>query len=111
MDDRNNNGKTDPGTHGASYMGADSTPDTNTNLDPSAPGGPQTAADREAAGEVTEQHAQGGLAGGLAATPDPTRQNDNSGMLQPGLTARDEDADGADIIGQSGNDRNDPRSP
>ncbi|MCP2015127.1 hypothetical protein L1280_002288 [Deinococcus sp. HSC-46F16] len=108
MDDRNN-GKTDTGTHGASYMGADSAPDTNTNLDPSVAGGPQTGADREAAEDVADQYAQGSLSGGLAATPDPTRQNDNSGMLQPGLTPRDEDADGADVIGQSGDDRNDER--
>ncbi|MDL2343695.1 hypothetical protein QOL99_05960 [Deinococcus sp. MIMF12] len=114
MDDRNSTNDTtnnntgdkiDTGTHGASYMGADNAPDTNTNLDSTVPGGPQTGADRAAAGDVTDQHAQQSLADGMAATPDPARQTDNSGMLQPGLTTRDEAADGADVIGQSGNDR------
>lgn len=96
-------GKTPHG--GASYMGATpESPDANTNLDPSLTTGPQTAADRDAMQTV---HDQGTEAGGMpdAALPDPMRQNDNSGMLNP--TGEGEDAS---IIGASGNDRNDERT-
>lgn len=80
----------------ASYMGATpESPDANTNLDPNLSTGPQTAADRAAMRTV---HEQGTEAGGM---PDPARQSDNSGMVRPTGDTGD-----ADIIGASGNDRN-----
>ncbi|GAA5535120.1 hypothetical protein [Deinococcus aluminii] len=86
----------------ASYMGAGGdTPDANTNLDPSLQGG-TTRADRQATRHIEQQHAEtGGLPSGLEDLPDPARQMDNSGMLNPTGEGRD-----ANIIGASGEDRN-----
>ncbi|EYB69354.1 hypothetical protein DEIPH_ctg008orf0077 [Deinococcus phoenicis] len=93
----------------ASYMGGEGqTPDANTNLDPNLQGG-STGADRQAARTIEQQHTQrGGLPAGLDAQSDPARQMDNSGMLDPkGEGARADD--GAEIIGESGDDRNEQR--
>lgn len=89
----------------ASYMGATpDAPDTNTNLSPAVQGGPVTDADQQATQTVEDQHAEGGLPAALEDQPDPARQMDNSGMLDP-----TGEGDGADIIGASGDDRNEDR--
>ncbi|WP_034386273.1 hypothetical protein [Deinococcus sp. YIM 77859] len=89
----------------ASYMGATpNTPDTNSNLDVSQQGG-TTPADRRATQEIVEQHAEsGGLSSGMTGQSDPARQMDNSGMLRPAGQGQD-----ADLIGASGDDRNEER--
>lgn len=89
-------GNSGDSSDGASYMGSTpEAPDANTNLDPNLTTGPQTEADRAAMQTV---HEQGTEAGGM---PDPARQSDNSGMASPTGDTAD-----ADIIGASGNDRN-----
>lgn len=90
--------KSPPTADPASYMGATpEAPDTNTNLDSAVPGGPATAADQQATDTIEEQHGEGGG----QTPPDPARQMDNSGLLNP--TGQ---GDGASIIGASGDDRN-----
>lgn len=86
----------------ASYMGATpAAPDANTNLNADLPTGPQTDADRQAAGEVRAQHADRGLPAGTQDQQDSARQMDNSGLLGPDGTGPD-----ADRMGASGEDRN-----
>ena len=90
-----------------SYMGAgDNAPDANTNLDPSLPGGPATEADRNATEAVEDSHAGSGQSGALpeGGQSDPARQMDNSGMVSPSGEGQD-----AEIIGASGDDRNENR--
>ncbi|WP_102125593.1 hypothetical protein [Deinococcus planocerae] len=101
MDERNKGA----GETNESYMGAgDNAPDANTNLDASMPGGPATQADQNATETIEDQHQGSGQSGALPADgqSDPARQMDNSGMVNPTGEGRD-----ADIIGASGNDRND----
>ncbi|BDP43122.1 hypothetical protein DAETH_30910 [Deinococcus aetherius] len=103
MDERNKGS----GATNESYMGAgDNAPDANTNLDPSLPGGPATQADRNATQAVEDRYAGSGQSGALPADgqSDPARQMDNSGMLSPGGEGHE-----ADIIGASGDDRNENR--
>lgn len=105
MDDRRRGDSERGGGETASYMGATpDTPDTNSNLDPSQQSG-TTPADQQATQDIEAQHAgRGGLAQGTANQSDPARQMDNSGMLRPTGEGQD-----ADIIGASGDDRNDDR--
>lgn len=105
MDERNKGA----GATNESYMGAgDNAPDANSNLDPSMPGGPTTEADRNATADIQNQYADSGEAGDVPGVPgaqsDPARQMDNSGMVSPTGEGQD-----SDIIGASGNDRNENR--
>ncbi|MBI0446123.1 hypothetical protein [Deinococcus sp. DB0503] len=98
-------GKSGSTPSGASYMGAGgNTPNANTNLDPSLQSG-TTPADQQATQEIEQQHTQTeGLSTALTQQSDPARQMDNSGMLKP--TGQGPDAD---LIGASGEDRQDDR--
>lgn len=89
----------------ASYMGAEGdTPDANTNLDASLQGA-TSRADQQATRNIEQQHTEtDGLPAGLGAQSDPAKQMDNSGLLDPTGEGRD-----ADIIGASGEDRNEER--
>ncbi|TDE85172.1 hypothetical protein [Deinococcus sp. S9] len=100
--DKSKSGST-PGQ--ASYMGAGGdTLDANTNLDPSLQSG-TTPADQQATQEIEQQHTQTEvLPTALTQQRDPARQMDNSGMLKP--TGQGPDAD---LIGASGEDRQDDR--
>lgn len=103
MDERNKGA----GATNESYMGAgDNAPDANTNLDPSLPGGAATGADREATQDIHDQHAGSGQASAVPVDgqSDPARQMDNSGMTSPTGEGQD-----AEIIGASGDDRNEKR--
>lgn len=90
---------------GASYMGATGdTPDTNTNLDPGQQGG-ESGADRQATEIIQDRHTESrGLGSGENEQSDPARQMDNSGMVSPAGEGH-----GADIMGASGDDRNEGR--
>lgn len=90
-----------PGTRETYDGSATETHGANTNLDPNMQGGPSTAADRAATEDVVDQRSEQGTPGGLAEMPDPARQMDNSGLLRPSG-----EGDGADIIGASGDSRN-----
>ena len=90
-----------------SYMGGSGDqPDITTNLDPDVPGGPTTAADRAATEAATDGYEGSGQSGAIPTDnqSDPARQMDNSGMLNPSGEGQD-----ADIIGASGDDRNENR--
>ncbi|MEW6421830.1 MAG: hypothetical protein AB1511_08895, partial [Deinococcota bacterium] len=80
----------------ASYMGAGgSTPDANTNLDPSLQSG-TTPADRQATQDIEQQHTEKeGLSSGLEEQSDPARQMDNSGPLKPAGQGHDVNVIGA----------------
>lgn len=101
-----NEGKPGPTSEPASYMGATpDQPDTNTNLSPDQPGGPVTPADRRATRAIENQHAEPeGLPAGVEDQSDPAKQMDNSGLLDPEGTGP-----GADVMGASGEDRNEDR--
>lgn len=90
-----------PGTSETYDGSATETHGANTNLDPNMQGGPSTAADRSATEEVVHQNSEQGVPTGLDQVPDPAKQMDNSGMLRPSG-----EGDGADIIGASGDSRN-----
>ena len=113
MDERNPANSTQPqGQSQESYMGGSGDqPDITTNLDPDVPGGPATAADRAATEDARKGYEGSGQEGAIPdehspadTQSDPARQMDNSGMLSPSGEGQD-----ADIIGASGEDRNENR--